>query len=90
MLVLHRRFFDVVDDQYLALALYLFKLQSELLQESYDFHTGPAPFTPSLRVSREGLQGVLDSLRDAVPAAATANPDQLYDHRFVDQLDRAR
>jgi ABC-type nitrate/sulfonate/bicarbonate transport system substrate-binding protein len=60
-----------------------------LIQEAYDFHSGPVPFTPSLHVSREGLQGVLDSLKDVLPAAS-APPDQFYDHRFVDQLDRAR
>jgi hypothetical protein len=48
------------------------------------------PFTPSLRVSREGLQAVVDSLKDTLPAAATANVDSFYDHRFVDQLDRGR
>src|SRR4051812_34341095 len=61
-----------------------------LIQEAYAFHSGPVPFTPSLHVSREGLQGVLDSLKDVLPAAASAQPDQFYDHRFVDQLDRAR
>ena len=59
-----------------------------LVQETYDFFTKQVPFTPSLRVSRDGLQGVLDSLRDVLPAASTADPDQFYDHRFVDALDR--
>jgi ABC-type nitrate/sulfonate/bicarbonate transport system substrate-binding protein len=61
-----------------------------LIQEAYEFHSGPVPFTPSLQVSREGLQGVLDSLKDVLPAAASVQPDQFYDSRFVDQLDRAR
>jgi hypothetical protein len=61
-----------------------------LIDETYDFYAGPVPFTPSLRVSREGLQGVLDSLRDTVPGAATVDPMQFYDHRFVDQLDAGR
>jgi len=73
-----------------VLSLIMATTDESLIDEAYAFHTGPVPFTPSLRVSREGLQGVLDSLRDVLPAAATANPDQFVDHRFVDQLDAAR
>ncbi len=73
-----------------VLATIMATTDESLIQEAYDFHTGPVPFTPSLRVSPEGLQGVLDSLKDVLPAAATASPAQFYDHRFVDQLDRAR
>src|SRR5262245_40032402 len=73
-----------------TLSILLGTTDEELIQDSYDFHTKSVAFTPRLRMSREGLQGVLDSLRDVVPAASSANPDQFYDHRFVDQLDRAR
>ncbi|HEY7063401.1 MAG TPA: ABC transporter substrate-binding protein [Chloroflexota bacterium] len=62
----------------------------EQLQQTYDFFAKTVPFTPSLRVSREGLQAVLDSLKDTLPGAATANIDTFYDHRFVDQLDQGR
>jgi ABC-type nitrate/sulfonate/bicarbonate transport system substrate-binding protein len=61
-----------------------------ILQETYDFFAKTVPFSPSLRVSREGLQAVVDSLKDSVPAATTVNLDTLYEHRFVDQLDRGR
>jgi ABC-type nitrate/sulfonate/bicarbonate transport system substrate-binding protein len=73
-----------------VLAAIMLTTDEALIQEAYEFHTGPVPFTPSLQVSREGLRGVLDSLKDVLPAAAGAQPDQFYDHRFVDQLDRAR
>jgi ABC-type nitrate/sulfonate/bicarbonate transport system substrate-binding protein len=73
-----------------ALASLLDTTDPAVLQETYDFFTKQTPFTPSLRVSREGLQGVLDSLKDTLPAAQTARPEQFYDHRFVDQLDARR
>ncbi len=73
-----------------ALASLLDTTDPAVLQETYDFFTKQTPFTPSLRVSREGLQGVLDSLKDTLPAAQTARPEQFYDHRFVDQLDAQR
>ncbi|HLH25258.1 MAG TPA: ABC transporter substrate-binding protein [Chloroflexota bacterium] len=60
------------------------------IDQTYDFFTKTVPFTPSLRVSRDGLQAVVDSLKDTLPGAATANIDSFYDHRFVDQLDAAR
>ena len=73
-----------------ALGAIMGTTEESLIQEAYDFHARSVPFTPSLRVSREALQGVLDSLRDTLPAAAAASPEQFYDHRFVDQLDRGR
>jgi NitT/TauT family transport system substrate-binding protein len=73
-----------------ALADLLKTSDEELLQETYDFFAKTVPFTPSLRVSREGIQAVVESLKDTLPGAATANIDSFYDHRFVDQLDRAR
>ncbi|HLH24964.1 MAG TPA: ABC transporter substrate-binding protein [Chloroflexota bacterium] len=73
-----------------ALAALLDSADDELLQETYDFFAKTVPFTPSLRVSREGLQAVVDSLKDTLPGAAAANVDSFYDHRFVDQLDRER
>jgi NitT/TauT family transport system substrate-binding protein len=73
-----------------ALGALLDTTDDEMLQETYDFFAKTVPFTPSLRVSREGLQAVVDSLKDTLPAAATANVDSFYDHRFVDQLDRGR
>jgi hypothetical protein len=73
-----------------ALAALLDTSDEEALQETYDFFAKTVPFTPSLRVSREGLQAVVDSLKDTLPGAATANIDTFYDHRFVDQLDRGR
>jgi hypothetical protein len=73
-----------------ALSALLETTDDELLQETYDFFAKTVPFTRSLRVSREGLQAVVDSLKDTLPGAATANVDSFYDHRFVDQLDRGR
>jgi hypothetical protein len=73
-----------------ALATLLDTTDEELLGETYDFFAKTVPFTPSLRVSRDGLHAVVDSLKDTLPAAATANIDSFYDHRFVDQLDRGR
>jgi ABC-type nitrate/sulfonate/bicarbonate transport system substrate-binding protein len=73
-----------------ALAVLLNTADEEILRETYEFHARTVPFTPSLRVSREGLQAVVDSLKDTLPAAATANIDSFYDHRFVDQLDQRR
>jgi ABC-type nitrate/sulfonate/bicarbonate transport system substrate-binding protein len=73
-----------------SLATLLDTTEEEVLQETYDFFAKTVPFTPSLRVSREGLQGVVESLRDTFPPGTTVNLDSLYDHRFVDQLDRAR
>jgi|SRR5581483_1483368 len=62
----------------------------EQIDQTYDFFTKTVPFTPSLRVSRDGVQAVVDSLKDTLPGAATANVDSFYDHRFVDQLDRGQ
>jgi ABC-type nitrate/sulfonate/bicarbonate transport system substrate-binding protein len=62
----------------------------EQIDQTYDFFAKTVPFTPSLRVSREGLQAVVDSLKDTLPGAATANIDSFYDHRFVDQVDAGR
>jgi ABC-type nitrate/sulfonate/bicarbonate transport system substrate-binding protein len=64
--------------------------EEDVLQQTYDFFAKTVPFTPSLRVSREGLPAVVDSLKDSLPGAATANVDSFYDHRFVDQLDHGR
>jgi hypothetical protein len=73
-----------------SLAALLDTTDEAILQETYDFFAKTVPFTPSLRVSREGLQAVVDSLKDTLPEGTPVNLDQLYDHRFVDQLDRAR
>jgi ABC-type nitrate/sulfonate/bicarbonate transport system substrate-binding protein len=71
-----------------TLAALLDTNDDELLQATYDFHAKTVPYTRSLRVSREGIQAVVDSLKDTLPGAATANIDTFYDHRFVDQIDR--
>lgn len=62
----------------------------EQIDQTYDFFAKTVPFNPNLRVSREGLQAVVDSLKDTLPAAATANIDTFYDYRFVEELDRGR
>jgi hypothetical protein len=41
-------------------------------------------------LSPDQQKAVVDSLKETLPGAATANIDTFYDHRFVDQLDRGR
>jgi ABC-type nitrate/sulfonate/bicarbonate transport system substrate-binding protein len=68
------------------LSQYSGETDRDILQQTYEFYRDQTPFDPSLRPNLAGIRSVLEFLRDTVPGAAAATPEQFVDLRFVDRL----
>jgi ABC-type nitrate/sulfonate/bicarbonate transport system substrate-binding protein len=68
------------------LSQYSGETDPDILRQTYDFYRDQNPFDPSLRPSVAGIQSVLEFLRDTLPDAQGATPEQFVDSRFLDRL----
>lgn len=80
------------DDPKLAkevLTKYTKETNPQMLDKTYEFFTKYAGLNRDLSLSDEGIQAVLDFLGDAqLPAAKKAKPEQIYDKRILDLLNK--
>jgi len=72
-----------------VLTKYTKETKPEMLNKTYEFFTKYAGLNRDLSLSNEGIQAVLDFLGDAqLPAAKKAKPEQMYDKRILDLLNK--
>jgi len=69
-----------------AIGKYTRMTDRSLLEETYQTYTKAVRLVP--RTTEAGVRNVLDAVADQNPKARSANPQDFYTNRFIDELEQ--